>query len=74
MAIALDGAGEECRVRPLGLAPETIYGVRLLGPDAQAADLGTTDGLGAELGTEGIVLRRTSEASSWLLVIEEEDA
>ena len=74
MAIALDGAGEECRVRPLGLAPETIYGVRLLGPDAAAADLGTTDGLGAELGTEGIVLRRTSEASSWLLVIEEEDA
>jgi len=74
MAIALDGAGKECRVRPLGLAPETIYGVRLLGPDADAADLGTSDGLGSELGTEGILLRRASEASSWLLVIEEEDA
>jgi alpha-galactosidase len=74
MAIALDGAGEDSRVRPLGLAPETIYGVRLLGPGAEAADLGTTDGLGAELGTEGILLRRASGATSWLLVIEEEDA
>ncbi|HEY3545538.1 MAG TPA: alpha-galactosidase [Propionicimonas sp.] len=74
MAIALDGAGEDSRVRPLGLAPETIYSVRLLGPDADPADLGTTDGLGAELGTEGILLRRASGATSWLLVIEEEDA
>lgn len=74
MAVALDGAGQECRVRPLGLSAETIYGVRLLGPDADPADLGITEGLGAELGAEGIALRRTSGATSWLLVIEEEDA
>jgi alpha-galactosidase len=74
MALALDGAGDECRVRPLGLAPETIYSVRLLGPGAVDADLGTTDGLGTELGSDGIALRRTSGAVSWLLLIEEEDA
>ena len=74
MALALDGAGTECRVRPLGLAPETIYSVRLLGPGADAGDLGTTDGLGGELATDGILLHRSSDASSWLLLIEEEDA
>ena len=61
-------------LRPLGLAPETIYGVRLLGPGADAADLGTTEGLGAELATEGVSLRAVSGARSWLLLIEEEDA
>ncbi|MCA0295631.1 MAG: alpha-galactosidase [Actinobacteria bacterium] len=74
MAVALDGAADECRVRPLGLSPETIYSVRLLGPGADAADLGTAEGLGSELTDAGIPLRRASGASSWLLVIEEEDA
>ena len=74
MALALDGAPAECRVRPRGLAPGTIYGVRLLGPGADAADLATTEGLGAELATDGILLRAVSGARSWLLLLDEEDA
>ncbi len=74
MAVALDGAGDECRIRPVGLSPETIYGVRLLGPGADAADLGTTEGLGSELASAGVALRRASGAVSWLVLIEEEDA
>ena len=74
MAVALDGAPDDCRVRPLGLSPETIYSVRLLGPGADDADLGTVDGLGAELAADGIALNRASGAGSWLLLIEEEDA
>ncbi len=71
MALALDGAPDDCRVRPLGLSPETMYSVRLLGPDADAADLGTTAGLGAKLAADGIALALSSGARSWLLLIEE---
>ena len=74
MSVALDGAGQVSSLRPLGLSPHAAYTVRLLGPGADPADLGTRGGLGAELMADGIALRRGSGATSWLLVVELEDA
>lgn len=71
MAIALDGAPQETVVRPLGLAPDSVYRVSLLGPGADAPDLATPTGTGTALGADGITLRRTSGATSWLLLVEE---
>jgi len=69
VAVALDSAPEECRVRPLGLRPDVTYDVRLLGPGADARDLVTPGGDGVHL-ADGIGLRRVSGATSWLLAIE----
>ena len=56
---------------PLGLAPDSVYRVSLLGPGADAQDLATPTGTGTALGADGITLRRTSGATSWLLLVEE---
>ena len=69
VAVALPGAGEVTTVRPVGLEPDAHYGVSFQGPGADDADLGTSAGTGSELMSDGIVLRRDSGASSWLLTL-----
>jgi hypothetical protein len=54
----------------VGLDPAAHYTVRPQGPDADDADLVTAGGTGSELMDHGIVLRRDSAASSWLLTLE----
>lgn len=70
VALALPGAPDTTTIRPVGLDPATHYTVRPQGPDADDADLVTAGGTGSELMDHGIVLRRDSAASSWLLTLE----
>lgn len=75
-AFRLPGAGPSAVVRPRALDPDATYAVRLLGPDADAADLEGHGGrrTGADLMEHGLAVRAAGPASSWLVSLTEDAA